>query len=259
MSAHEDRRPALVLIHGGKYDSRCWRPTIDSIIQRAPSQRIVAINYPGRQGIPGDLSTLSIGRCVESLVAQIDESGVDKVVLVGHSLAGIMLPGVAATLRAERVRRIVFLACNIPPQGHSVLETLIPPVRFFATKTNDHLPLAMSRWMFCGGMTTEQRAFSQSHLVRESLAIIREPVDHSVLPRSIPRTWIRTLRDRVLPVKQQCEFMHNIGGVDEVVDLNTCHNAMISMPDELAMVLLDRTYPGSALRRSPSRSSWDTT
>ena len=152
-----------------------------------------------------------------------------------------MLPGVASTLGAERLRRIVFLACNIPPQGHSVMDTLIPPVRFFARMTNDHLPLAMSRWMFCGGMTAEQRAFSQSLNMRESPAIIREPVDHSVLPSSIPRTRIRTLRDRVLPVKHQCEFMRIIGGVDEVLDLNTCHDAMISMPDELAVVLLGRT------------------
>lgn len=251
MSTHGS---ALVLIHGGKYDSRCWHPTIDRITHHAPTHRVIALNYPGRQQIAGDLSTLTVDRCVDSLATQIDQSGVDDVVLVGHSLAGIMLPRVAASLGPERVRRIVFLACVIPPQGHSVMDTLIPPVRFFARMTNDHLPLWMSRWMFCGGMTPEQRAFSQSHLVRESLAIVQEPVDHSVMPRTIPRTWIMTLRDRVLSVNNQRESMCNIGGVDEVVNLDTCHNAMISMPDELALALLQRIHPSSTFRPPPFTS-----
>ena len=49
-----------------------------------------------------------------------------------------------------------------------------------------------------------------------------------------------TLRDKSLPPRQQRRFIENLGGVDEVIELDTCHNAMISMPDELAAILVGR-------------------
>jgi len=38
----------------------------------------------------------------------------------------------------------------------------------------------------------------------------------------------------------QREFIGNLGGVDEVIELDTCHNAMISEPVKLAEILLSR-------------------
>jgi len=49
---------ALVLIHGGQHDSRCWQPTVDAINREAPGTRILAVNLPGRMGVPGDLDTM---------------------------------------------------------------------------------------------------------------------------------------------------------------------------------------------------------
>lgn len=184
------------------------------------------------------MRTLTIAECVESVVGQIDQAGFDEVILVGHSLAGIVIPGVAAHLGARRVHQIVLLACNMPPDGKSVVSTLKPPIRFFARMNIDHLPVWMARWMFCNGMTDQQREHSLSLLVAESLSIVHEPVDRSRMPTDIPRTWVLTLRDHVLSVEDQHRFIANLGGVDEVIELDTCHNAMISEPAELASILL---------------------
>src|ERR1700749_2635263 len=86
---------ALVLIHGGQHDSRCWQPTIDAINRDAPGTRILAVNLPGRMGVPGDLDTMGIADCVEPPVAQVAQAGLDDIVLVGHSMAGLTVPGVA--------------------------------------------------------------------------------------------------------------------------------------------------------------------
>jgi pimeloyl-ACP methyl ester carboxylesterase len=52
------------------------------------------------------------------------------VTLVGHSLAGMTLPGVAARV-SDRIGRLVFISCVVPPHGVSVadvLDTLSPTV-----------------------------------------------------------------------------------------------------------------------------------
>lgn len=232
--------PALVLIHGGQHDSRCWQPTIDAIARLAPQVRTLAVNLPGRQGVPGDLGTLAIADCVEVAVGQIERAGLGDVVLVGHSMAGLTVPGVATKLGADRVRRIICLACSVPPQGKRILDTLLPPIRLAVSRARGELPLWLARRMFTNCMTPEQRAFSLSVLIPDATTLAFEPVDRSALPDRIPRTWVLTLRDKSLPPRQQRRFIENLGGVDDVVELDTCHNAMISMPGELAAVLLAR-------------------
>jgi pimeloyl-ACP methyl ester carboxylesterase len=232
--------PTLVLVHGGQHDSRCWQPTIDAIARLAPEVRTLAVNLPGRQGVPGDLATLSIAECVEAAVGQIEQAGLGDIVLVGHSMAGLTVPGVAAKLGADRVRRIICLACSVPPQGKRILDTLLPPIRLAVSRAKGELPLWMARRMFTNGMTPGQRAFSLSVLIPDATTLAFEPVDRSALPDRIPRSWVLTQRDKSLPPRQQRRFIENLGGVDDVVELDTCHNAMISMPGELAAILLAR-------------------
>jgi pimeloyl-ACP methyl ester carboxylesterase len=231
---------ALVLIHGGQHDSRCWQPTIDAITRQAPGTRILAVNLPGRLGVPGDLDTLTIADCVEAAVGQIEQAGLQDIVLVGHSMAGLTVPGVATKLGADRVRRIICVACSVPPQGQRILDTLIPPIRLAVGRARNELPLWMAKRMFTNGMTPQQRAFSLSVLIPDASRLALETVDRSGLPDRIPRSWVLTRRDRALPPRQQRRFIDNLGGVQEVIELDTCHNAMISRPDELAAILVAR-------------------
>src|ERR1700722_14055603 len=101
---------ALVLIHGGQHDSRCWQATIDAINRDAPGTNILTVNLPGRQGVPGDLDTLSIADCVEAAVGQIERADLKDIVLVGHSMAGLTVPGVGTRLGEGRGRRIICVA-----------------------------------------------------------------------------------------------------------------------------------------------------
>ena len=231
---------ALVLIHGGQHDSRCWQPTIDAINRDAPGTRILTVNLPGRQGVPGDLDTMGIADCVEAAVGQIEQAGLKDIVLVGHSMAGLTVPGVATRLGADRVRRIICVACSVPPQGKRIFDTLLPPIRLAVGRAKNELPLWMAKRMFTNGMTPEQRAFSLSVLIPDASRLALETVDRSGLPDQIPRSWVLTRRDRSLPPRQQRRFIENLGGVEEVIELDTCHNVMISMPDELAAILIGR-------------------
>ena len=117
----------LVLVHGASHAGDCWDSTVAALGVRRPEAPVLAIDLPGRRDEPGDLATLTIDECVRSVVAQIDRAGLEDVVLVGHSMAGITIPGVATDLGAPRVRNFVFLSCCVPPEGGSVLDTLGGP------------------------------------------------------------------------------------------------------------------------------------
>jgi hypothetical protein len=56
----------------------------------------------------------------------------------------------------------------------------------------------------------------------------------------LPTTWVLPLRDNSLKPTQQRSFIANLGNVDEVIEIDTCHNVMMSEPDRLAALLLQR-------------------
>ena len=237
--------PTYVFVHGGQHTGACWQPTIDAMAAADPDVATLAVDLPGRRDEPGDLATLTIAQCVQSVIRQIDEVGGDRVILVGHSMAGITLPGVAEVLGADRVRHMVYVACSVPAQGSTILAGLQPPVSWIAramskfVKVSKPLPGPIATWMFANGMTDDQKRQVVAGLVPESGVVTKEPVDRSNMP-DLPTTWILTLQDNSLKPLLQREFIANLGNVDEVIEVDTCHSIMMSEPDVLAELLLAR-------------------
>lgn len=237
--------PLIVFVHGGQHTKWCWQPTIDVIRAQAPQLQTLAVNLPGHGDEPGDLASLSIAQCVDSVVTKIEEHGAEQVMLVGHSMAGITIPGVAARLGAERIQRMIYLACCIPPQGERVIDTLHMPMNLIASfaarfsKVSKPLPKWLASWVFVNGATEEQKRFTHDCLCSESPRVTTERVDRSDYP-DVPATWILPLRDRAVNPDLQRSFIKNLGRVDEVLEIDTCHNAMITEPDAVAAVILGR-------------------
>jgi len=235
--------PLIVFVHGGQHTNRCWQPTIDVINEKAPALRTLAVNLPGHGEEPGDLATLTINQCVDSVLEKVHAEGAEQVMLVGHSMAGITIPGVAAKLGAKRIHRMIYLACCIPPQGKRVIDTLHLPMNLVAgfaakfSKVSKPLPNWFASWVFANGATEEQKAFTHSCLCNESPNVTTEAVDRSDYP-DVPATWILPLRDRAVNPALQRGFIQNLGRVDEVLEIDTCHNAMVSEPAAVANMIL---------------------
>ena len=237
---------AIVLVHGACHDAGCWAPTVGAITRRAPDVPVLAVDLPGRGSSPVPLAGLTVGRCVDEVIRQIDDAGLDDVVLVGHSLAGVILPGVATVLGARRVRRLVFLACSVPPEGGSVIDVLRGPLRAIAKVTArrrspTRLPKFVALAAFGNGMSREQRRVIAGALCPEAGWLMREPVSRRGLDPAIPRTWLLTRRDHGMRPAQQRRSIENLGGVEECLELDAPHDAMVSHPDALAEILIERT------------------
>lgn len=239
--------PDLVLVHGGAHAADCWDLVVDKLARCAPQLRVLAVDLPGRAGRPCVPGTVEITDWVESVVGDVNAAGFDDVVVVGHSLAGLTVPGVVAKLGARRVREMILVAAFVPPQGKSVVDALRGPLVPLARSAgwihkSFPVPAIAARFAFCNGMTREQRKFAISRLCLESPTVIVEPVDRSTMPDEVPRTWIMTLSDRALSVRQQRGCIDSLGGVDTLIHVDSCHDVMISEPNWLARVLIERCH-----------------
>jgi pimeloyl-ACP methyl ester carboxylesterase len=115
--------PALVLVHGGGMAADSWELTVEEIHRLAPELTVRALDMPGRRNQPGDLREMTIAEYVDTLVGDIESAGLEDIVIVGHSMGGMTLPGVATKLGAARVREMIFAAAFLPPEGTSIVDS----------------------------------------------------------------------------------------------------------------------------------------
>ena len=237
--------PALVLVHGGGLAADSWDLTIDEIHRLAPELTVLAVDLPGRRGKRGDLHTLTVADCVESIVDDIERAGLDDIVLVGHSMGGLTVPGVVTKLGSSRVRELVFATAFVPPEGRSLVDTLTglfaPTARRNAKKGGlSQTPALGIRFALLNGIPRARRKFMAGKVHPESARILGEKVSRRGMPDDVPRTWILTLRDRALAPKLQRKNISALGGVQTLIEIDTCHCLMVSEPERLAEILVER-------------------
>ena len=244
--------PALVLVHGGGFAADCWEPTVDVIRSVEPELKVLTVDLPGRRNKAGDLTTACIDGWVDSVVSDIENAALDDLVIVGHSLAGLTVPGVVTKLGSARVREMILATAQVPANGSALVDTFPGAQSWYARRTAKRnvqkcrslrpggLPTALARFVFCNGMTPAQRRFTLARSCQESPSIMIEKVDRSGMPDEVPRTWILTRRDRAVSMKIQHECIAALGGVQTLIEIDTCHMLMVSEPERLAEILVGR-------------------
>lgn len=237
--------PALVLVHGGGLAASSWKYTVDEINRVAPELVVLTIDLPGRASKPGDIRTMEIADFAKSATEDIERAGVGDIVLVGHSYAGLTIPGVAATLGPTRVREMIFVAAFVPPEGSSVVDTLTGAMAPLARRNVrkgelSETPAFAAGIIYYNGVPRDRRKFMSDKLYPESTRMLAEKVSRRGMPDDIPRTWIMTLRDRALSLKSQHASIEAIGGVDLLLPMDTGHCPMLGEPERLAEILVER-------------------
>jgi len=227
---------SFVLIHGGGHGAWCWGPLMPYL--EAPA---LALDLPGRGRRPADLESITCEVWTDSAVVDIENAGLSDVILVGHSMAGLTLPRVLERI-PERLARLVFVACSVPPEGGSILGELDADVAALAAAANatgvEELGLTEDQAvaMFCNGMDAVQTRFVLDNLCPEAPGPLSEPMRLAGMAQPVPRTYVKLLQDATLSQEVQDAVIARLGDV-EVKTLDVCHDAMVSHPRELAALL----------------------
>ena len=225
----------FVLIHGGAHSSRCWEPTIPLL-----DGPVLAVDLPGRGAHPAPLDAVRLGDFVDSAVDDIERADVRDGVLVGHSMAGLSIPGILDRVPG-RWRHVAFVSCVVPADGTALVDMMPPDIADFirsSVPTPDGVVLSRDELLAqqCYDMDEEQTAFTLEVAVPEAYWPVREPVSLAGLRHPIPRTWVKLTADRIFPGEVQDEMAARTG-CGAVVEVDSGHMAMISQPRALADVL----------------------
>src|ERR1700733_5716786 len=231
-------RTGVVLVHGGYHGAWCWDRV--AALFDAPT---LAVDLPGRGSHPMNLDDVTIEVGADSVLADIDAAGLDRVVLVGHSLGGASLPVIAGRL-GDRAVHLVFVSCLVVPDGQSVL-TMTPPDerdaldRRLRTGEGEAAELSADHHRALLGNDLDDELWSSvlAPVGPDSMRFFTDTVTWGPYVRDAPKTYVRLLQDRAVSLVEQDEMIRRLGPGVSVHDIDAGHEVMITKPDQLAAVV----------------------
>ena len=230
----------FLLIHGACHGAWCWHKAIPEFEKRG--HRAHAIDLPGQGQDQTPLENVTLDTMVDRIVTALAEIAA-PVVLVGHSMAGMVISATAEKV-PDRIKTLVFLCAFLPRDGDSLL-ALSPnsSVRnnmiVDANRISGTIMLDKVRDLFYHDCTDADVAYASARLRPQALGANSTPV-HLTQERfgRIPRVYVECSEDRALAVERQRDMVAKSPPTD-VRTLDSSHSPFLSMPDRLAATLTD--------------------
>lgn len=232
-----------VLVHGASHGAWCWEDLIPRL--ERGGHRVLAVDLPGHGRRAHERHRASIDGYARAVVDAMAQAGVRDAVVVGHSMAGVVIPKVAEMAPA-RVGHLVFLAAVVLPHGSSIGEAhMLPAARDVALGlarsggVDAYLypgDAAWARWYGDLPAGDPRVTAAIARLTPQPLRPWLERIDLTrFYAMDVPRTYIRCLRDVAVPPARGLVYARRLGV--EPIDLDCAHAPMLSAVDALTRIL----------------------
>jgi pimeloyl-ACP methyl ester carboxylesterase len=231
-----------VLVHGSWLGKFCWTKVVTLL--EAMGHTALTIDLPAH----GDDTTLpentSLDSYRDAVVAAIDDR--TDIILVGHSMAGIVISAVAEAI-PDRIQALVYLCAYLPRSGESLYQLSSEDKNSLVGKywRQEHPERYSPAWVAEEGI---MQVFGADCSLddREQLVTRHrpEPVPPLATPvtltaeryGSVPRYYIETLQDLAVSHQLQTQMLSRVS-VRQRFELPSSHCPFFSMPDRLVAYL----------------------
>ena len=231
----------FVLVHGGGHGGWCWQATAGLLRGMGHDVYTPTLTGFGERSHL-DTSTVTFATFVTDITNVLIFEDLRDVVLVGHSMGGVIVPRVAAQL-TERIHRVVWLAAVVTDDGETLLDA-VPQSRWIAravtiepdgeARTDPDLILDAN----LQDGTAEERAFVRDrHLPYPPAALVEPGRLREFLALGLPTGYITAADDHTIEPEVSARFASRLPGCRQA-QVPGGHDCMITRPDEVTAALL---------------------
>jgi pimeloyl-ACP methyl ester carboxylesterase len=230
----------FVLVHGGGHGGWCWQRVARQLRQRGHDVYTPTLTGFGERGHL-DTTTISFDTFVTDVANVFSFEDLHDVVLVGHSMGGIVIPRVAETV-PERVRRVVWLAAPVTLDGQTLIDA-VPRSPWIAravtlgpdgtAHTDRELILDAN---IQDGTPEDRRFVGDRHLPYPPHALVEPGRLSAFLALGLPTGYVAAEDDRTIEPAVAASFAARLPGCISAT-VPGGHDCMITRPNEVTDTL----------------------
>lgn len=220
-------QPVVALLHGAGTDGRIWERVRMHLVAESVAPDLAS---RGRDARPAT--------CAAQVVASLGVPASRPVVLVMHSLAGVLAHDLGRIL-GPRVKACVYVAAVVPAEGGSFAQAMGFPGRWllpllFRLNPNGLRPSErMIRAELCEDLSAEDASLVVERYQPEYPGLYLSAVG---APPTVPSTYVSLARDRSVPPTLQARVAARVPQAT-IRELDGGHLVMLSRPSELAATI----------------------
>lgn len=240
LAEDKKRYPTYVLVHGAWADESAWGSIRNDLAQKA---NVLVINLPAHGADNTYGAGIGLGNYVKTVSNAIAKIP-GKVILVGHSMAGVIISQVAENM-PHKIDKLIYVAAYLPKNGESV-----------SSITNTFLqnkPIEVFEWAKDGSLVSIKKEaiasvvcadcpdYMKDVLVKyhraEPAKGLTDKVTLSDKFRAIPKYYISTKNDYAVPYAWQQQMIQTNGTVKKVFEMETSHLPFVVKPQDFLSIL----------------------
>jgi len=235
-------KQTFVLVHGAWQGTYVWQFIRDELEKKG--QKVIVVELPAHGNDTTSAANVSIDSYRDKVIAAINAANT-RVILVGHSLGGMVVSAVAESI-PEKIEKLVYIAAFVPVSGQRLIDlasqdaqsqlgsSLIPSVNQL---TLDIIP-ANRIPVFCqDGSATIKQLLLDKFRVEPAIPFSIPVTLTSTAFGKVNKYYIHTTADQAIGINLQKQ-MASAAGISKVYSLNSGHSPFLSMPDSLSNILM---------------------
>lgn len=242
-SAAPHATTAIVLVHGAWHGAWCWRRVLPLLRSAGTECHAVTLTGVGERAhllAP----TVDLHTHIQDVIGLIEAEELQRVVLVGHSYAGMVITGVADRLQQERAGllvHLVYLDAALPRPGDSWSSAHTEDTRqarIAASQSSGGLSFPPPDAALFG-LTGDDRDWVNRRQTPQPFRLYQQPLQFDAARvDALPRTFIDCTQPALATIAPSRVRVRSEPGWN-VVEMATGHDPMVSEPAALSQILRD--------------------
>ena len=237
-------KQTIVLVHGAWMDASAWYKVLPLLEQKG--YEVIAVNLPGHGTDTTGYADITLNSYVNAVVHVIGPR--TNVMLVGHSMAGIVISPVAEKIPAQ-INRLVYVAAYLPQNGESLYQISEQDKdshigQYWRQDDPQHYsPASIAAEGIKACFAADAPDADVQHLIKDHKADALAPMATAVVLTaanfgSVKKVYIHTTQDNAVSYYLQ-QLMVSKTKVDKVYSLQTSHSPFFSQPAALADLIVN--------------------
>ena len=234
------RYPTYVLVHGAWADESAWGLVRN---QLAIKGNVVVVNLPAHGIDLTAVNKITLKEYVKKVTETVNKQP-GKVILVGHSMAGVIVSQVAEQI-PQKISKLVYVAAYLPGNGEDLLslskkdtQSLVGTALEFNA---DYSAATIKKEVIVPAVCGDCPDYMKEALVKYHKAEPTKPLGEKVLLttkfNSVPKYYIHTTNDKAVGYELQQQMVKNNGTIKKTFVMNTSHLPFVVQPQEFIDIL----------------------